>query len=95
LTISGQDGALWVYPETKQITFKGLDALTEYTFAMCNTYHGFCKICGVAIRARFVLETSGGPEETALNVRTMSGLDLGVLKIERCKGQAMEPAYEG
>ncbi|KAF8174442.1 hypothetical protein K438DRAFT_1848926, partial [Mycena galopus ATCC 62051] len=35
---NAQDGALWTYPPTTAVTFKGLDSLT--------TYHGFCKLCG-------------------------------------------------
>jgi hypothetical protein len=78
---------LWVYPEISTVTFKGLDSLTEYTFATRKTYHGFCKVCGVTIR-----ELDDG---LGLNVRTMAGLDLGTLEVEKADGWADEPAYEG
>ncbi|KAJ7892636.1 Mss4-like protein [Mycena leptocephala] len=46
-------GALWTYPQVTAMTFRGLDSLVEYTFASKSIYHGFCKNCGVSIRARF------------------------------------------
>jgi hypothetical protein len=85
-----QDGALWTFPETTAVTFKGLDSLVEYTFGMKSTYHGFCTICGVAIRERFL----GPRTDTALNIRTMNGLDLASVKLEKEDGKSMLPAYE-
>ncbi|KAJ7098613.1 Mss4-like protein [Mycena belliarum] len=89
-SICSRDGALWTYPNETDIVFRGLDALTEYTFATGSTYHGFCKICGVAIRERF---TQPGRTDMALNVRTMTGVDLSTLALEKFDGKAKVPAY--
>jgi hypothetical protein len=53
-------------------------------------HHGFCAICGVAIRARLRATRT----DMALNVRTMNGLDLTTLKIEKMDGKSWLPAYE-
>ncbi|KAJ7671467.1 Mss4-like protein [Mycena polygramma] len=88
-SICSRDGALWVYPEIKDVTFKGLDSLGEYTFGNRTTFHGFCKVCGVAIRERFV-----GRTNTALNVRTMNGFNLSALEVIKEDNKSMEPLYE-
>ncbi|KAJ6506210.1 Mss4-like protein [Mycena vitilis] len=90
-SICSRDGALWLFPfpEVKYVTFKGLDSLTEYTFAGRTTYHGFCKICGVAIRERFV-----GRTDTALNVRTLNGFDSSALKVIKEDYKSVPPPYE-
>jgi hypothetical protein len=85
-----QHGALWTYPEMTAVTFKGLDSLVEYTFGPKVVHHGFCVICGVAIRARLRATRT----DMALNVRTMNGLDLTTLKIEKMDGKSWLPAYE-
>lgn len=73
------------------MTFEGLDSLAEYTFATKSTYHGFCKNCGVAIRARF---TQPGATDMAINVRTMNGFDLSAVEIRKYDGKSMMPPYE-
>ncbi|KAJ7343829.1 glutathione-dependent formaldehyde-activating enzyme [Mycena albidolilacea] len=90
-SICSRDGALWIYPQTSAVTFKGLDSLVEYTFGTKTTFHGFCKNCGVAIRERFDPPQSSG---TALNVRTINGLDLSTLQLEKEDGKSMLPPYE-
>ncbi|KAJ7461997.1 Mss4-like protein [Mycena latifolia] len=89
-SICSRDGALWIYPPTSKVVFKGLDSLTEYTFRQSVVYHGFCKICGVAIRERFDVP---GKLDTAVNVRTMSGLDVTLLELERYDGKVLPPPY--
>ncbi|KAJ7628832.1 hypothetical protein FB45DRAFT_1080156 [Roridomyces roridus] len=92
-SICHRDAALWVYPGTPTVIFAGLTSLTEYTFGLGRTYHGFCGSCGVSIRERFVntkLEGFEGRDRTrkvALNVRTMSGVDLGELTIKKHDGR--------
>ncbi|KAJ7672254.1 Mss4-like protein [Mycena polygramma] len=89
-SICSRDGALWVYPEMKDVTFKGLDSLSEYTFATRTTIHGFCKTCGVAI-----LEKSAeGRTDVALNVRTMNDIDLPAFEIRKVNNKDVGPAYE-
>jgi hypothetical protein len=80
-------GTLWTYPET---TTKGLDSLVEYTFGPKAVHHGFCATCGVAIRARLRATRTN----MTLNVRTMNGLDLATLKIEKMDGKSWLPVYE-
>ncbi|KAJ7461998.1 Mss4-like protein [Mycena latifolia] len=89
-SICSRDGVLWIYPPTTEVAFKGLDSLAEYTFGGRQTYHGFCKVCGVAIRERFDV-----PErlDTALNVRTMNGLDVASLEISMYDGKANGEPY--
>ncbi|KAJ6512699.1 Mss4-like protein [Mycena sanguinolenta] len=88
-SICARDGALWTYPLTTSITFKGLDSLGEYTFGKRAVYHGFCKVCGVAICERFI----EGPD-TALNVRTMNDFDISALDRTKEDDRSLPPAYE-
>ncbi|KAJ6631811.1 Mss4-like protein [Mycena sp. CBHHK59/15] len=96
-SICSRDATLWIYPATTNVTFRGLESLTEYTFAKKWTYHGFCKICGVAIYERFVGKRENGEDRAlmrALNVRTMNGVDIKSLEVEKLDGKADQPAYE-
>ncbi|KAJ7461993.1 glutathione-dependent formaldehyde-activating enzyme [Mycena latifolia] len=90
-SICSRDGVLWTYPKATLVSFKGLDSLAEYTFAEGTVYHGFCKVCGVAIRERF---TKPKRLDTALNVRTMTGLDLTKLALGMNDGKSLLPVYE-
>ncbi|KAJ6532293.1 glutathione-dependent formaldehyde-activating enzyme [Mycena vulgaris] len=91
-SICSRDAPLWIYPLAKNVTFKGLDSMAEYTFCGGTVYHGFCKICGVSMRERF---TQPEKKDTALNVRTMNGLDLASLTLSMYDGKAVLPAYAG
>jgi len=91
-SICARDGVLWVYPQTSNVTFKGLDSLTQYTFGTGKTYHGFCKICGVAICELYGPKSKRTPY--ALNVRTMTGLDLAELELEKDDGKSFGAAYK-
>jgi hypothetical protein len=75
-----------------QITFSGEESLVEYTFGRRTVYHGFCKVCGVAISERF---DPPGRLEKAVNARTITGLDLSKLTIEKWNGKGVGPAFEG
>ncbi|KAJ6515274.1 Mss4-like protein [Mycena sanguinolenta] len=88
-SICWRDGALWIYPQTAALTFKDPDAAVEYTFADRECYHGFCKNCGVSVYTRFL-----GTSETALNVRTMHGLNLAGLEMKKVNGRSMPPQYD-
>ncbi|KAJ7362805.1 Mss4-like protein [Mycena albidolilacea] len=91
-SICTRAGALWTYPQVTAMTFRGLDSLVEYTFASKSIYHGFCKNCGVAIRARF--DQGEACTDMAVNVRNMNGLDLSALQIKKWDGKSMLPLYE-
>ncbi|KAJ7238231.1 Mss4-like protein [Mycena rebaudengoi] len=95
-SICWRDGALWIYPATANISFRGLESVSEYTFAKKRTYHGFCKVCGVAIYERFIGQRKDGTERglvQALNIRTMNDLDLSTVEIEKGDGSSGEPQY--
>ncbi|KAJ7629243.1 Mss4-like protein [Mycena polygramma] len=87
-SICSRNGALWEYSDAKDVTFKGLDSLSQYTFASGKIQHGFCSICGVSIR--FVEDTEGMP----LNLRTLNGFDLSPLEIEQSDNKSRPPVYE-
>ncbi|KAJ7827631.1 Mss4-like protein [Mycena olivaceomarginata] len=89
-SICSRDAALWTYPDTDTITFRGRESATEYTFSSRVAYHGFCKVCGVSVYERF--DNSHDPR-TALNVRTMHELDVATLEIRLFDGKAMPPVY--
>ncbi|KAJ7510718.1 Mss4-like protein [Mycena galericulata] len=91
-SICSRDAAVWDYVDTPTVSFQGLDSLVEYTFGRRDTYHGFCGVCGVAIRERYV----GGDRDRrmALNVRTMNEVDLATLEITTYDGKALLPPYE-
>ncbi|KAJ7034453.1 Mss4-like protein [Mycena alexandri] len=95
-SICSRNASLWIYPLTTTARFEGVDNLTEYTFASNLVYHGFCKICGVPIRARFVGDSDTGLDlrTMRMNLRTMNGLDLSGLEIKKVDGRATLPAYE-
>ncbi|KAJ7130926.1 Mss4-like protein [Mycena filopes] len=90
-SICWRDGALWIYPLSTSVTFAGREDASEYTFGVKNTYHGFCKTCGISLFERFVNEDR---ELTALNVRTINGLDLAALKLTMLDNKLLPPLYE-
>ncbi|KAJ7248443.1 glutathione-dependent formaldehyde-activating enzyme [Mycena rebaudengoi] len=87
-SICSRDAALWIYPLAALVAFRDLSALVEYAFGPKKRIHGFCNICGVAIRERFLIE---GDKRMAINVRTMNGLDLDSLAVEKFDGKALLP----
>ncbi|KAJ7194730.1 glutathione-dependent formaldehyde-activating enzyme [Mycena pura] len=95
-SICSRDGALWIHPAVDNVTFRGLESVTEYTFGMKRVYHRFCKICGVAISARFAGPANSflSPDKMALNVRTMNDVDLGSLKVRKGNAKAARPKYK-
>ncbi|KAJ7490477.1 Mss4-like protein [Mycena latifolia] len=91
-SICSREAALWTYPETSTVSYKNLEALVEYTFGKKTTLHGFCGICGVAIRERFV--GAGRDTRMALNARTMNGVELATLEAKMNNGKADLPLYQ-
>ncbi|KAJ7887557.1 glutathione-dependent formaldehyde-activating enzyme [Mycena olivaceomarginata] len=88
-SICWRDAALWIHPTKTTVTFKGLESMAEYTFGRKTTYHGFCKICGVAIRERFTAPNR--EHEAALNVRAMNGINLAAMAVKKNNGKAGLP----
>ncbi|KAJ7133557.1 glutathione-dependent formaldehyde-activating protein, partial [Mycena epipterygia] len=80
------------YPATNTIIYKNKDALVEYIFGKKRTFHGFCGICGVAVRERFA--GAGRDHEMMLNVHTMNGLNLAALKMGNHDPKLVPPLYE-
>ncbi|KAJ7770990.1 glutathione-dependent formaldehyde-activating enzyme [Mycena maculata] len=91
-SICHRDAAVWIYPDTTTVSFKGLDSLVEYSFGQKESIHGFCGTCGVAIRERF--DGSDFDWTTAINIRTMNGLDMAAMDITMDDGKARLPVYE-
>ncbi|KAF7302283.1 GFA domain-containing protein [Mycena indigotica] len=99
-SICGRDGVLWIYPQTSDIAFRGVpEFMSEYSFGPRNVYHGFCKVCGVAVYERFVGISDDGEDRAltrALNIRTFASgeLDWDKLELELDDGRAFPPLYE-
>ncbi|KAF7312940.1 GFA domain-containing protein [Mycena kentingensis (nom. inval.)] len=93
----GRSGAAWIYPLLADVAFRGVpEYATEYTFAQMDTFHGFCKVCGVEIYERFIGFTNEGEDRSltrALNLRVMHGIDLNAVDMEKEDGKAYPPTY--
>ncbi|KAF7294145.1 Glutathione-dependent formaldehyde-activating enzyme [Mycena chlorophos] len=99
-SICSRDAAAWIYPPTTSVTFSpdSQSSITEYTFGRKRTYHGFCKLCGVAVYERFVGLNDAGQDRalrTALNTRTIaqSELDFGSLNLSMGDGRLVGGIY--
>ncbi|KAF7332707.1 Glutathione-dependent formaldehyde-activating [Mycena kentingensis (nom. inval.)] len=95
-SICWRDGSLWIYPPTERITWSGRpESVTEYTFRLHKTFHGFCKHCGIALYERFLLEHM--QIKTALNVRTLEEIESIMqdteFTIEQGNGKGVQPLY--
>ncbi|OOQ86682.1 DUF636 domain protein [Penicillium brasilianum] len=80
------NGYLMIYPKTADVTFHHADdAVKEYRFASKNVPHYFCTNCGTSVYGKADI-----PEKRhimAVNVRTLSGIDLKTLKIHEHDGR--------
>ncbi|KAF7356068.1 GFA domain-containing protein [Mycena venus] len=93
-SICWRNAAVWAYPQTTQLTFRGVpDTVTEYAFSSHKAHHCFCKTCGVSVYTYFTdFERMEG--KTALNLRTVNGFDLGSLDLKKGNGRELKPLYE-
>ncbi|KAF8151892.1 Mss4-like protein [Mycena galopus ATCC 62051] len=93
-SICWRNAAVWIYPQTTQLTFRGVpDAVTEYAFNSYKAHHCFCKTCGVSVYNHFTdFEIMEG--KTAVNLRTLNGFDLGSLALKKGNGREFKPQYE-
>ena len=69
----------------------GEDKLTDYKFLSDTSLHAFCSVCGVSV---VVHVTEPGEDIMPLNVRTISGIDLDGLTLNRYDGRKNDPQYE-
>ncbi|GLI76111.1 hypothetical protein PoHVEF18_004381 [Penicillium ochrochloron] len=85
-SICHANGYLMIYPKTADVTFHHADdAVKEYRFASKNVPHYFCTNCGTSVYGKAEI-----PEKQhimAVNVRTLSGVDLKTLKIHEHDGR--------
>lgn len=65
----------------------------EYLFAGRRIGHYFCPTCGTSVFAKSVTQEFY-PDHTAVNLRTVEGLDEAKLTKKAVDGKAVEPAYE-
>ena len=86
-----QNGEIWAYPHRSAVQLHDLnDSLVDYSFGKKVTSHKFCRVCGVAV-ANVILDPSAphpSVEILPINVRTINGLDLLALNVERSDGRS-------
>ncbi|KAJ7755786.1 glutathione-dependent formaldehyde-activating enzyme [Mycena metata] len=94
-SICSRDATVRIFPETTSVIFAGVDeSVAEYTFGSKKSYNGFCKICGVPIYGRFVGLSPEYDTKTALNIRTINGLDLALVEITMSDGKSYPGVYD-
>ena len=93
-SICSRNGYMWIYPTKGQVDIQGKDALVGYGFNKKLAMHQFCGTCGTSI-FNF---TDGFSEEMRdirpVNVRTMNGVDIKALKINKANGRGYGGEYE-
>ena len=78
-------GTLWQFvPAEKFTLLSGDEVLTEYRFNTQKLAHKFCSTCGVQ---GFAYGEKDGAQTRAINVRTIDGIDLGTLAIQKVNGK--------
>ncbi|KAI5249050.1 hypothetical protein E4T42_05451 [Aureobasidium subglaciale] len=81
---------MWIYPPIASVDLLGTEEkLTDYLFGPKRAYHGFCGACGVDVVNRVDLHPVFKAPVRPINVRTMDGLDLESLKVDKADGWAM------
>ena len=87
-----QNGDLWIYPSKDDVSLRGKEAITSYEFGLKQVRHLFCSTCGVSIG---VVGKDDSIPVKPINVRTINGVDLDVLKVRKENGwSTREPPYE-
>jgi hypothetical protein len=77
-SICTQKGFLWSFLQPSQFRLQsGGEDLTEYQFNKHVVHHLFCPTCGAESFARG--KGQDGSDVIALNVRSLSGIDIGAL----------------
>jgi hypothetical protein len=73
-------------PESQFKLLSGQDAQNDYQFNKKHIHHLFCKTCGV--RSFGHGKSPEGGEMYAVNVRTLDGVDLDSLKVQKVDGKS-------
>ncbi|KAE8452685.1 hypothetical protein EG329_013944 [Mollisiaceae sp. DMI_Dod_QoI] len=84
---------LKTYHGLGQLTLeRGDEGLKDYEFAACSMAHKFCGICGTGVYGK----RHGAPEgqNLGLNARTLQGVDLWALDVNKYDGKKLPPAFE-
>jgi hypothetical protein len=67
----------------------GGENLTDYAFLETTSLHAFCSICGVSV----VVRVTDPKDIMPLNVRTVNGVDLEHLTLQKYDGRSNDPQY--
>jgi hypothetical protein len=87
-SICSRAGYLLAFVPAQQFKLlSGQGAQQDYQFNKKNIHHLFCTTCGV--RSFGHGKGPDGSEMYAINVRTLDGVDLDALKIQKVNGKAL------
>jgi hypothetical protein len=86
-----QNGDLWIYPPKSAVVVEGGEKLTDYAFLTKDSQHSFCRVCGVSVLVRVLDENE---DIMPINVRTIDGIDLSSLTLNKYDGAKNDPQYE-
>ncbi|PMD54089.1 uncharacterized protein K444DRAFT_598507 [Hyaloscypha bicolor E] len=91
-SLCSRNGDLWIYPPKSAVIIQGAENLTDYKFLSEDSLHSFCKICGVSV----CVKVEDGEEDPVMpiNVRTMDGVDISTLTLQKYDGAKNDPKYE-
>jgi hypothetical protein len=85
-SICARAGYLLAFVPAQQFKLvSGHDAQRDYQFNKKNIHHLFCSTCGVRSFGRG--KGPDGSEMYAINVRTLDGVDLEALKVQKVNGK--------
>ncbi len=87
-SICSKTGTLLAFAPAAQFELiRGQDVLTDYQFGKRRIHHLFCNRCGIRSFARGT--GPGGADVVAVNVRCLSGVDLGSLTLKPFDGRSL------
>ncbi|KAL9073001.1 MAG: hypothetical protein Q9161_003223 [Pseudevernia consocians] len=91
-SICSRNADLWVYPMEKDVKLRGENHLTVYRFGRKVGGHAFCSTCGVPVVNKLRPPPDGDAAEgiagrLPVNVRTINGIDLNALPVNKADGK--------